>query len=231
MRTLKEYSTRKYYKGSNFAQPGHISEIFAYGSFNLGHSSPPIFALVDLETSSFSPTTGKIVEIAIITMTSTGKILNEFSTLLNPEDGNIGRTDIHQISLSDVRKAPIFEDVAGNILELFAGAVIVAHNAKFEENFLNHEFAEIGIEIPFMPALDTMWLAQMELDIFNYKLPTVLNHYGHSIVDAHTALGDVLSIAKFLPQLLREVPAIFYPAEIQTLPVRPTHKKLAPRSA
>jgi hypothetical protein len=80
-----------------------------------------------------------------------------------------------------------------------------------------------------MPAIDTMWLAQMELDIFNYKLPTVLSHYGHAIKDAHTAMGDVISIAKFLPQILLEVPTQLYPVDLVKLPHRPLAKKLKPR--
>ncbi len=229
MRTLKEYSGRKYYKAPFFAKPGHISDLFGYGSFESNFSLKGNFALIDLETNSISPKDGKIIEIAIVIMDIKGKILNKFSTLLNPEDGNIGRTDIHEIALRDVKKAPTFSQVAGNILQLLEGSVVVAHNAKFEEGFLCAEFANMDLEIPIIPALDTMWLAQMELDIFNYKLPTVLSHYGHAIVDAHTALGDVISIAKFLPELLKQVPSIEYPVDLMELPNLPIHTKLLPR--
>lgn len=128
-----------------------------------------------------------------------------------------------------LRAAPTFREIAGNILASLDNCIVVAHNAKFEEGFLAAEFYKAGIEVPHIPAIDTMWLAQMELDIFNYKLPTVLSHYGHTIKDAHTAMGDVLSIAKFLPQILNEVPTQLYPVELVRLPKLTLAKGLKPR--
>ena len=91
------------------------------------------------------------------------------------------------------------------------------------------EFSRSDMEVPHIPAIDTMWLAQMELDIFNYKLPTVLSHYGHTIKDAHTAMGDVVSIAKFLPQILLEVPTQLFPVELGRMPQRTLARGLKPR--
>jgi DNA polymerase-3 subunit epsilon len=162
-------------------------------------------------------------------MNKSGKIVNKFETLIRPPNGDVGRPEIHQINESHVKSAPTFSEVVGNILSSLNGCIAVAHNAKFEEGFLAAEFDRAGIRVPHIPAIDTMWLAQMELDIFNYKLPTVLAHYGHTIKDAHTAMGDVVSIAKFLPQILLEVPTQLYPIDLVALPNRPLAKKLKPR--
>ena len=225
----KDYSKRKYFKAPFFAKPGESSDLFGYASFDIGSSLDGDFAIVDLETSALSAQSGYIVEIAIITMSRKGKITERFETLIKPPDGNVGRSDIHLIQASSVRNAPTFADIVGNILEMLDDCVVVAHNAKFEENFLYAEFIRAGIDVPVLPALDTMWLAQMELDLFNYKLPTVLSHYGHSIEDAHTAMGDVLSIAKFLPSILDEVPALKFPVGLSKLPQQAASKNLKAR--
>ena len=228
-RKAKDYSDRKFYKAPFFAKPGEVGSLFGYSNFDDGEELDADFAIIDLETSGLSASASHIIEIAIIRMNRTGNITERFETLINPPDGNVGRPDIHFISESDVKNAPSFSDVAGNILSILNNCIAVAHNAKFEEQFLAAEFERAGIEVPHIPAIDTMWLAQMELDISNYKLPTVLSHYGHTIRDAHTAMGDVVSIAKFLPQILLEVPIQLYPVDLVTLPSRPFTKKLKPR--
>ena len=225
----RDYSTRKYFKAPFFAKPGETSDLFGYANFDFGSLLGDDFAIVDLETSALSPKSGYIVEIAMVRMDRKGKISERFETLIKPPDGNVGRSDIHLISSSSVRNAPTFNEIAGNILAMMDGCVVVAHNAKFEENFLYAEFIRAGIDVPVLPALDTMWLAQMELDLFNYKLPTVLSHYGHSIEDAHTAMGDVLSIAKFLPSILDEVPALKFPVGLSELPQQTASKNLKAR--
>ena len=225
----KDYSSRKYYKAPFFAKPGEIGNLFGYSNFDEGEEIESDFAIIDLETSGLSAATSHIIEIAIIRMNRAGKITDRFETLINPPDGNVGRPDIHLINERDVKGAPTFSEVAGNILASLDNCIVVAHNAKFEEGFLAAEFSRAAIKVPHIPAIDTMWLAQMELDIFNYKLPTVLSHYGHAIKDAHTAMGDVVSIAKFLPQILLEVPTQLYPVELVKLPQRPLANGLKPR--
>ena len=225
----KDYSNRKYYKAPFFAKPGEIGQLFGYSNFEEGITIDADYSLIDLETSGLSAENSHIIEIAVIRLNRIGQIVRKFETIVKPPDGNIGRPDIHLIQPIDIIGAPTFNQIAGNILEILDGTIVVAHNAKFEENFLSSEFKRAGINVPILPAIDTMWLAQMELDLYNYKLPTVLEYYGHQIVDAHTAMGDVVSIAKFLPQLLNEVPAQLFPVRISKLPKKVPISNLKPR--
>lgn len=228
-RRKKDYSHRNYYKAPYFAKPGEVGELFGYSNFDVGEELEADFAIVDLETSGLTASSCHVIEIAIVRMTRQGKVIDKFETLLAPPDGNVGRPDIHMINASDVSGAPSFADAAGNILAALDGCIAVAHNAKFEEMFLAAEFERLGVRLPKIPAIDTMWIAQMELDILNYKLPTVLAHYGHAIVDAHTAMGDVISISKFLPRILDAVPTQKYPISLEPLPSLPIISRLKPR--
>ncbi len=228
-RKPKDYSQRSYYMAPYFAKPGEVGDLFGYSNFEVGEELEADFAIVDLETSGLTASSCHVIEIAIVRVSPQGKVIDRFETLLSPPDGNVGRPDIHKVNASDVIGAPSFAEAAGNILAALDGCIAVAHNAKFEEMFLAAEFARVGLSLPKIPAIDTMWLAQMELDITNYKLPTVLAHYGHAIVNAHTALGDVISISKFLPRLLQAVPTQKYPVSLQALPKLPIFSKLKPR--
>jgi DNA polymerase III alpha subunit (gram-positive type) len=99
-------------------------------------------------------------------------------------------------------------------LNLLSGAVVVAHNAKFEENFLQSEFSRLGKKLNQIPAIDTMWIAQMKLDLYNYKLNTVADYFGVTVENAHTAMGDISAMREFLPKLLAMSPEIRFPIEL-----------------
>src|SRR5690606_24476628 len=101
-----------------------------------------------------------------------------------------------------VRNAPHFGDVAGEILARLEGAVVVAHNAVFEERFLAAELARIGVRGTSLPALCSLWLGQRTFDTPNHKLATLAQHAGIPMPDAHAALGDVRAVARLLPRML-----------------------------
>lgn len=161
------------------------------------------FAVVDLETTGFSPGRGdRIVEIGLVRVAGDGRVLREWTTLIDPGRG-VGATQVHRITASDVAGAPRFADIAGELAGLLAGAVVVAHNAVFEQRFLEAEFAAAGVRVPRVPALCTMRLAKATgLDLADHKLGTCCEHFGLDFPDAHAALADARVTARLLPLLL-----------------------------
>ena len=218
-----------YYKGPMFAAPGEVSNIFGYGSFDSEYSLNAPYWIIDIETSALSPANGYIVEIAIHKIDKTGKKLKEFSSLIKPPDGYAGKSEIHGINASMLKKAPIFEEIVGNIFDTVKNSIIVAHNAKFEEKFLDMELNRIGIDVPVIPTLDTLWLSQVTYKLTNYKLHTVVNHLGSRIVKAHTAAGDTRAVAKILHRMLKDSKKLRYPVEFDSLPKFKVSKKILSR--
>ena len=206
------------YSGARFAQDSGKGALFHYASSSKGDELPGEFAIVDLETSGLEPKSARVIEIAILLMNSKGEILEEYATLINPGNGQVGPTFIHHITEEAVLSAPSFKEIAGDILRLFENRVVVAHHAAFEDKFLASEFARAGIKLPPLPALDTLWLSRQVINLPNYKMQTVLQNYGIEEVDLHTALGDVRALAKILPTLLTLQPTILYPVGHSALP-------------
>lgn len=71
-----------------FAQPGRVGELFSYGgpSSGRGYSHDGPFAVIDVETTGFSPAKGdRVIELAIARVDKNGRIEDEYATLLNPE--------------------------------------------------------------------------------------------------------------------------------------------------
>lgn len=189
---------------------------FAYGwrptPGHTGHLLDGPYAVIDFETTGVSPDSGdRVIEVAIIRVASDGRILDEYSTLLNPEGRDTGPVHVHRIENGDVRDAPRFCDAAADILSRLEGVVVVAHNASFEQRFLDAELSRIRIGMGPVPALCSLWLARQTLSLPNYKLQTIAQAARLSVVDGHTALGDVRTVAALLPGMLGMLGALGAP--------------------
>src|SRR5690625_4545417 len=101
----------------------------------------PLFAVVDVETTGLSPAHHhRVVEVAVVLVDEDGRIQHRWDTLVNPQR-DVGAADIHGLSAADLYDAPLFEEVAGDIVDLLQGRVPVAHNLSFDAGFLTAEFA------------------------------------------------------------------------------------------
>lgn len=167
------------------------------------------FAVVDLETTGLDPADGhRVIEVAVARVRADGTVLEEFSTLVDPGiDPRTGRREtgpahIHHIDAEALVGAPSFAQAWGEVARLFDGAVVVAHNALFEEKFLAHELALAGISGERFAAACTLLWARESINTDNHRLATVVEHAGIAFPHQHTALGDVRATARLLPVLL-----------------------------
>lgn len=209
-REVQNPSAKPSFSGSRFAQDGGKGALFSYPSTSSGRELPLEFAVIDLETSGLEPSNSQIIEIAILLMNSKGEIQEEYATLINPGNGQVGPTFIHHITEEAVSTAPTFEEVAGDILSRLENRIVVAHHAAFEDKFLAAEFRRAGVKLPTLPTIDTLLLARQIIDLPNYKMDTVLQYFGIDGLDLHTALGDVRALAKILPEMLKQSPPILF---------------------
>jgi DNA polymerase-3 subunit epsilon len=184
------------------AEPGLRGPLFQYGGDGPGFEVDAPFAVIDVATTGFSPADGdRIVEIAVARVDARGAILEEYASLLDP-GRDVGPVFVHGISNSEVRGAPTFADIAGRLLDLIDGAVVVMHDGAFVERFLEAEFARAGLHLPLTPALCSAWLARRTLRTPDHTLRTLARHAGRTTFDTTAALGAVRTVAALLPQML-----------------------------
>jgi len=105
------------------------------------------FAVVDVETTGLDVRSDRVVEIAVIHTDAAGRVDDEWTTLLNP-CGPVGATHIHGITPIDVRRAPRFAEVIGELNARLAGRALVAHNVPFDMGFIQMEYARAGWPMP-----------------------------------------------------------------------------------
>lgn len=162
-------------------------------------------AVVDVETTGLSPWRhDRVVEIAIVVMAPDGQIQSEYETLVNP-NRDLGPTHIHQISAADVRHAPQFADVAGDVLDILANSSTIAgHNVSFDKNFLVKEYERVGVDLPVMPLLCTCNLFGRN------NLAACCDEVGVSFGGMpHRALSDARATAQLVSFLYSEDPTLF----------------------
>lgn len=117
--------------------------------------------IFDTETTSFLKpdvadikTQPRIIEFAALYVDEAKgyKIIEEFHTLLNPEEplDEEAHKNITGLKEADLKDAPVFLEIADKLAEFFlAERVLVAHNLEFDRGVLANELKRIGREYAF----------------------------------------------------------------------------------
>ena len=163
-----------------------------------------MYAVVDIEATGGNHIKGRIIEIAIILFDGK-KIVREYSTLVNPEvkiDWYVTKLTGNKNDM--VADAPLFKDVAEEILSLTKGSIFVAHDVDFDYKFLKEELRKAGLEFN-EPKVCTLKLSQKHLpEEESYSLGKLCDAVGIPIPKEvrHRAAGDAVATAKLLGLLL-----------------------------
>lgn len=175
--------------------------------FTKRNRKAPIYSVVDLETTGTNVSHGdRIIQIGCV-LIQDGQIINQFETKVNPRE-SIPRSIVQLTGIknSDVKKAPLFEDVAGTIYSLLSGTIFVAHNVNFDFPFLNAELDRAGYPNLPIKAIDTVTLSQILLPTaksFRLRDLTSSLHIEHD--HPHSAVSDAEATAHLLVDLLQRI--------------------------
>ncbi|MFC6012950.1 DEDD exonuclease domain-containing protein [Nocardia lasii] len=166
------------------------------------------FVVVDLETTGTSADRDAITEIGAVKVCG-GEVLGEFATLVNPGYAiPPAIVQITGITTAMVYEAPRIEAVLPGFLEFAAGAVLVAHNARFDMGFLKAAAARQEIEWPNAQVLCTVKLARRVLtrdEAPSAKLGVLARILGAATTPTHRALDDARATVDVLHALIGRV--------------------------
>jgi DNA polymerase III epsilon subunit family exonuclease len=160
------------------------------------------YSLIDIETTGSFKHGQKIIEIAIINIDG-DRIVDEFSTLINPEMRiSLFITNLTGITNEEVSRAPRFFEVAKKIIEMTEGKIFVAHNVGFDYGFIKDEFASLGYKYK-RETLCTVRLSRKLIPgKVSYSLGNLCSSLGIEIENRHRAEGDVDATVKLFDRLL-----------------------------
>ena len=96
---------------------------------------------------------------------------------------------INGIYANTVTDAPGIKTVLEKFIEFIKDYTLIAHNASFDMGFLQTFLNSNDMQAINNDVIDTLYLSRIHLNLPNYKLQTIKQHYGIDVA-SHEALSD-----------------------------------------
>lgn len=159
---------------------------------------PKTFTFVDTETTGYSATDGRVIEIALIRVEE-GEVIDEFKSLVNPREP-ISRfiQNYTGIDSEELEYAPDFYQLSDRIESILADSVFVAHNVNFDRAFLKAEFQRV--DRPFNnPYFCTVRLSRkLYPQMGKHNLSRLIEYFNFECESRHRAYDDAHVLLQFI---------------------------------
>ncbi|CAN5359576.1 DNA polymerase III subunit epsilon [soil metagenome] len=162
--------------------------------------------VLDTETTGFDPKTGdRLIEVGCIEIHDLLPTGRTFHRLVNPE--RLIPPDairVHGITDDKVKDAPRFKEIVHDLMAFIGDAPVIAHNAQFDRNFIDHECGRCGhVLLDEVRWIDTLQLAQKRFPGMPNSLDALCKRFKVSLADRtfHGALIDARLLAEVYLEL------------------------------
>jgi len=156
------------------------------------------FVSIDFETAKYSRESACSVGLVKY---QDGKVADTYYSLIRPPVLYIRPdfTEIHGLTVDDVKDAPTFADLWESAIKPFIGSLpLAAHNAPFDMDVLWAVLEHYELEIPALSYFCTCSLARHTWPgLRSHALTALAEHFG-IIYDAHNALADAETCGKLV---------------------------------
>ncbi|EQB31024.1 DNA polymerase III subunit epsilon [Sphingobium ummariense] len=162
--------------------------------------------IFDTETTGFDPATGdRMVEIGCIELFNRVPTGRTFHAYYNPQRPMPAAAEaVHGLSDIFLSDKPHFAHGVEELLAFLEDSMLVAHNARFDFGFLNHELRLCGRpEISLDRMIDTVAIARQLHPGAKHSLDALCTRYG--IDRSHRVKHGALLDAELLAQLYIEL--------------------------
>ncbi len=158
-----------------------------------------MYTIIDVETTGQG---NKITEIAIFKYDG-NQIIDEFTSLVNPEmyipDYITALTGIDNVMVAN---APIFSEIAKDVLSITDGTIFVAHSVNFDYNVIRNEFKDIGIDFRRKKLCTVRLSRKLIPGHKSYSLGKICSALNIDINGRHRARGDAEATVILFEKLL-----------------------------
>jgi DNA polymerase III subunit epsilon len=162
------------------------------------------FVVFDLETTGLALAQSRICEIGAVRIDGL-EPAETFETLVAPPHPMMRRVGcLAGISNDVLQRAPPIETALRQFSAFADNAILVAHNARFDIGFVNHELARLDGSRLAAIVIDTLPLARNLLHgrVERTSLASLAFFFGVSVEPCHRALPDALATAEVFVHLL-----------------------------
>lgn len=166
---------------------------------------PETYVVVDLETTGLSPDTHEIIEIGAV-MVKERHVVAQFQALVQTQLAKIPPSVEKLTGLTNemlVSEGKELALVLQEFLNFAADYPVVSHNANFDYQFIRSACARCNLPLFSNRSVDTVVLSRRLIrDVDNYKLTTLLEHFGIEAKQAHRSINDCLATHKLYEKLI-----------------------------
>ncbi len=156
------------------------------------------FVSIDFETAKYSRESA--CSLGLVKYQA-GKVTETYYSLIRPPVLYIRPdfTEIHGLTVDDVKDAPTFADLWESAIKPFIGSLpLAAHNAPFDMGVLWAVLERYELEIPALPYFCTCSLARHTWpELKSHALASLAEHFG-IVYAAHNALADAETCGKLV---------------------------------
>ncbi|MGR5062856.1 3'-5' exonuclease [Photobacterium sp. DNB22_13_2] len=170
------------------------------------HSADTVIVL-DFETTGLSPNMGdRAIEIGAVKIQN-GIVIDQFQQLMNPGfrvssfiEGYTGITN------KMLESAPSCHAVMDEFADFIQGYNLIAHNASFDQRFLNAELEMLNRQYSGNFVCSMLLARRLYQDVPNHKLGTLVSELNiENNGTFHRALADAEMTARLWQRLVNEV--------------------------
>jgi len=163
------------------------------------------FCIVDIETNGNSVDNAQIIEIGAIKYKNS-KVLDRFESFIRCDFVPEYIQRITNISQKDLVDAPKLKNVLNDFKLFLSDSVFVAHNVRFDYNFIADSFRKVGLPELLNRRLCTIDLAKKTIESEKYGLVFLKDKLNIDIENHHRAYADALSALEVLKISLKSIP-------------------------
>jgi len=162
------------------------------------------FVVFDLETTGLSAARSQICEVGAVRVRAL-ELVDSFQSLVNPQ---VELPEIVErltgLRERELRSAPPIAKVLPGFLAFAADTLLVAHNARFDQSFLERQLVVLHGRRLSEPPLCTAALARRLLEgrLRRVGLASLANFFGVPTTPCHRALPDAEATAQVLVHLI-----------------------------
>lgn len=163
------------------------------------------FCVVDIETNGGSPKNGfQIIELGAVKYKN-GVVIDKFESLVYAKDIPPYIQEVTKITPSMLENAPRLEKVLIEFKEFLADDVFVAHDIKFDYNFISDSFEKFNLGKLLNRKLCTIDLAKRTIEAEKYGLGHLKEILNIDVDNHHRAYFDALTTEILFDKCLEKI--------------------------
>lgn len=164
-----------------------------------------IFVAFDTETTSLTPSTGRIIEIGSVKFSKDG-VIDTWSCLFNPQQ-IIPQliTNITNITNSMVENKPFIQTELHKFINFIQGTILIGHNVQFDLNFLNFECENSNLTKTHNNVIDTLEYSKWAYPNFkSHKLAFLADELKLDKGQSHRAQSDANACMELFLRIIND---------------------------